>query len=205
MMTQASTPSLGELHTMDAARAAPPFVDAEWAFELRPVRAQRMLTEFGAGQAVCLHSAHHVNVTAWFPEIVEALSGWSGMRTVLDGELCVLDEAGRNDPRRLHQRCLVRGQAGDSGRLSLVLRDVLVHEGRDVRALAWQQRHQLLRGLGLPKTCVRLPRGAIAEGVWLHRQALALGGMEVLAFRRCAAYRSGRSADCLRIPAGGDR
>jgi ATP-dependent DNA ligase len=203
-----SAPTLLDLAPMQAARKSPPFTDAAWAFQLCPAGGQRLLVEVGAERGVCLHSASHVDVTAWFPEVVESLSGWDGGRTVLDAELCVLDAAGRNDPERLRQRCLVRGPVRGPVRghpagldeATLVLRDVLVHDDRDVRAWGWSRRQRLLRSLDLAHPRLRKANGVEGEGEWLYRQAEALGQADVFATLCEGPYQGGRSPACLLIP-----
>jgi bifunctional non-homologous end joining protein LigD len=197
----AAAPALAQLQPMEAAREALPFVDAAWAFQLRPCGGQRVLLELGGERGVCLHSAHHVDITPWFPEVVEAFEAWPGGRTVLDAELCVLDAVGRNDAQRLHARCLMRGWRHGADAAGLVVRDVLVHDGQDLRGWPWSRRRRLLCAMRLDAARVHCARAVDGDGRWLHRQARALGGMDLLALRRQAPYRQGACADCLSIPA----
>jgi bifunctional non-homologous end joining protein LigD len=125
---------------------------------------------------------------------------------VLDGELCVLDDCGRNDAARLHRRALQRGlPAAAADRAIFRVRDLLVLDDEDLRPLAWSQRRTLLRTLGgLDRSgCLRLSNPICGHGEWLCRQALALGRHELLAYRRDAPYRGGRSGACLRVACGG--
>lgn len=201
-MTAFFTPAPGllDLQPMEAARRSRPFTDASWAFQLQPSGGQRVLLEFGGADGVRMHSAKHVDVTAWFPELAEVLPDWRAGRVVLDGELCVLDAAGRNDPQRLRQRCLVRGYRAGMDEVSLVVRDVLVHDDRDLRAWGWNQRQRLLRSLDLAHPRLQRAKGVEAEGEWLCRQAEALGQLDVFAVPCDAPYHCGRSPACVLIP-----
>jgi bifunctional non-homologous end joining protein LigD len=198
-------PPLCELQPMEPCGPAAAFSDAAWAFEL-PTGGHRALLQFGGGPEVRLHSRGHVDITAWFPEVtaLRALRAARCGRTVMDGELCVLDTCGRNDADRLHRRALQRGRpASPQDRASFCVRDLLVLNGRDLRMLPWSRRRQLLRSLhGLPGGWLRLPLPVDCRGEWLCRQARALGRSELLAFHRDAPYRGGRSGACLRIACG---
>lgn len=191
-------PPLEALEPMEPSLRMQPFTQAGWIFTL-PAGGHRALAEFCAG-ASRLHSRHHVDITHWFPEVSEALARAPLARTVVDGELCVLDAAGRNDARRLHERALWPGRRPGIDEAVYVVHDLLVHEGQDVRALAWWRRRALLMQLlpGLPG--VRAGSAIDAEGQWLYRQALALGCAHMVAQHREAPYRGGRSSGCLLVP-----
>lgn len=197
----AAGPALAELRPMEPGRRSQPFIDAAWAFQLSPRGGQRVLVELGGERGVCLHSPRHVDITAWFPEVAEALPVPSAGRVVLDAELCVLDAAGRNDVQRLRARCLVRGARPGADAASLIVRDVLVHDGQDVRGWTWSARRRLLRATGLDGARARCAGAVDGDGCWMHRQAEALGGVDVLAMCRHAPYEPGLSASCVWIPA----
>lgn len=79
--------------------------------------------------------------------------------------------------------------------------DLLVHDGRDVRHLAWLERQRLLKALplaGHPNLLAQ--RWMHAEGDWLFRQALALGRPGLQGHRLEGRYRGGRSSDWITIP-----
>jgi ATP-dependent DNA ligase len=112
----------------------------------------------------------------------------------------VLDAAGRSDLQRLHARALQPGQAPGTFPVVMCLQDVLVCDGRDVRALPWRERRLLLEALPLPDSAVlRRQRVTRAEGVWLCRQAGALGRDAIHAHRADAPYVAGPSIAWLSI------
>lgn len=197
-----AAPALSALQPMEPCGPAAAFSDIAWCFEL-PAGGHRALLQFGGGAGVRLHSRAHVDIGAWFPEVAgcRALRGTGAGRTVLDGELCVLDACGRNDPGRLHRRSLQRGlPATAQDRAAFCVRDLLVLHDQDLRSLPWWRRRQLLRSLHvLDGRCLRLPHPVVGRGEWLCRLARALGRSELLAFHRGAPYRGGRSGACLRI------
>jgi bifunctional non-homologous end joining protein LigD len=196
------------LGLMEPSRGALPFTSAAWVFAL-PLSGYRMLAELGIGtgatrrgRSARLRSRRGVDATRWFPEVAQALAGLQVERTVVDGEVCALDAAGRSDLQRLHARALQPGQAPGTSAVVMCLQDVLVWDGRDVRALPWRERRRLLEALPLPPSGVlRRQRITRAEGVWLCRQAWALGHGAIHAYRVDAPYVAGPSIAWLSIAA----
>jgi bifunctional non-homologous end joining protein LigD len=101
--------------------------------------------------------------------------------------------------RRLHERALSLGP--EAAPVTLVLHDLLVLDGLDLRAWPWHARRRQLRRLLLDGAeALRLQPALPHEGEWLYRQALALD-RPLLHARRCdAPYLAGRSAAWLSIP-----
>ena len=166
--------SLLPLALMDPCAAPQPFTHAGWVFEL-PLGGHRLLARFGGGECA-LRSRHGTDVTAWFGEVSAALAALEVEDMLVDGELCVLDAVGRNDPARLHERALLPGVCRGEAAATLCLHDLLVCAGRDVRPLSWIERRRLLKQLpfgGSP--ALRVSRVMPVEGEWLYGQALALG------------------------------
>lgn len=199
-------PPVQFLGLMEPSRAATPFNGAAWAFALATL-GYRMLAEFGGGEDGTQHgrearlrSRRGVDATRWFPEVARALSSLDAEHTVVDGDICVLDAAGRSDLQRLRARALHPRRMGGTSAVLLCLRDLLVWQGRDVRGLPWFVRRQLLESLPLAEhSALHLQRVVRAEGVWLHRQAQALGHDAVYAWRKDAPYVAGRSPAWLSI------
>lgn len=198
-------PTLESLRLMEPMPGSAPFSAAAWVFAL-PTPGYRMLAELGAEtsatrRGVRLRSRRGVDATRWFPEVARALAALHVPRTVVDGEVCVLDAAGRSDLQMLHARALHPGRPHGSSPVVMCLRDVLVWDGRDVRGLPWRERRQLLQSLPLQGTAaLKLERAVRAEGHWLYRQAWALGHEAIHARRADAPYVAGRSLAWLSIP-----
>lgn len=55
------------------------------------------------GPAARLKSRGGIDASAWFPEVTAAMAAMPA-GSVLDGEVCVLDDIGRSDFDRLHAR-----------------------------------------------------------------------------------------------------
>jgi bifunctional non-homologous end joining protein LigD len=191
-------PELERIGLMQPARGGRPFTSAEWSFDL-PLLGHRVLAE-ADGERSRLLAPGGLDVSRRFPEVTAALRRLPPGRKVLDAELCVLDACGRNDPQRLHERALsLVPQAADA--VTLVLHDLLVLDGLDLRSWPWHARRLQLKRLPLDRAAVlRLQRALRNEGEWLYRQALALD-RPLLHARRCdAPYVAGRSPAWLAIP-----
>ncbi|WP_298231647.1 hypothetical protein [uncultured Azohydromonas sp.] len=198
-------PPLEDLGLMEPMPGSEPFNAAAWVFAL-PTPGYRMLAEIGpetgaTRRGVRLRSRRGVDATRRFSEVARALAALRVARTVVDGEVCVLDAAGRSDLQSLHARALHPGHRPGTSPVVMSLRDVLVWEARDVRGLPWRERQQLLQSLPLQAgAALRLERTVRAEGHWLFRQALALGSEAIHAHRADAPYEAGRSLVWLSIP-----
>lgn len=199
-------PPVQSLGFMEPGGTAMPFSGAAWMFAL-PTPGYRMLAEFGQGTGAALlgrgarlQSLRGVDATRRFPEVARALGALETEHTVVDGEVCVLDGAGRSDLGLLHARALYSGRLAGTSPVLMCLRDLLVWQGRDVRALPWVERRGLLEALALQgRPALRLQRVVRAEGLWLHRQAQALGHPSLHAQRKDAPYVAGCSAAWLSI------
>ena len=119
---------------------------AEWKWD--GIRVQLVCAAAGAR----VYSRSGDDISGSFPEIAEALS----IPAVLDGELLVRgthqggEEGGAASFNALQQRL---GRKGVSKRMLeeypafVRLYDILIAEGEDLRALAWEQRRELLEDL----------------------------------------------------------
>lgn len=109
------------------------------------------------GQRVELRTRNGADATGWWPEAAKALAGLATARTVLDGEMVVLDDLGRSDFERLHARSRRRGWYDGADAVVYAAFDVLVHRGKDVRARPLVDRKALLaRLLAKPRPGVLL-------------------------------------------------
>lgn len=74
----------------------------DWVYELK-YDGYRCLALVD-GDTVGLRGKTGSNMTAWFPEVCKGLAGLRGGQHIIDGEVCVLDDLGRNDFDRFHDR-----------------------------------------------------------------------------------------------------
>lgn len=155
-----------------------------------------------------------------WPEVTRRVSGRGGTGSqpacsvVLDGEIVVLDPAGRPSFARLQQRVGQTAEA-DVRRAAvtdpavLMLFDVLALDGADTTGLAWEERRALLEGL--LHDGVAIGGASLAGRGWqvpaahpdpaaLHAFTLARGLEGVVCKRHGSPYRPGaRSEDWVKV------
>ena len=169
----------------------------------------RVLAEYQAGRAA-LRTRNGADCTKWFPEVAKALAAAGRGRTVVDGEMTVLDSIGRTDFDALHARALRRGWAPGDLPVTYCIFDLLVLEDRNVMALPLRQRKELLRQLLTPApACVLYADYFDGLVVLLYEKALELKLEGIVAKRADSLYVPGeRSAAWLKwkrpgaVPAG---
>lgn len=125
-----------------------PFDDPEWIFEVK-YDGYRLLAEFGGGHAL-LKTRNGTDATAWFPEVARALATVRGGPHVSDGEVCVLDEHGRSDFDRLHERAKRRKWMPGADPVAYCVFDLLVKGGKDLRGQPLLKRKAALKKLLTP-------------------------------------------------------
>jgi len=91
----------------------------------------RVLAEFGEGKCQ-LRTKNGADCTRWFGEVVDALAGLKCGRTIVDGEMCVLDEVGRSDFDSVHARARRRRYTEGAPLVTYCIFDLLVEKGRDI-------------------------------------------------------------------------
>jgi bifunctional non-homologous end joining protein LigD len=104
-----------------------------WIWELKQ-DGYRLMSEFGGGRAA-LRSRNGADATRWFPELTRALATVAGGPYVVDGEVCVLDDIGRSDFNRLHERAARRGWYDGADPVVYVVFDLLVSGRRNLMEL----------------------------------------------------------------------
>jgi bifunctional non-homologous end joining protein LigD len=197
-----------------------PFDAEGWRYELR-YRGYRLLA-WVDGDDVRLRTRHGADASTWYPEVAAGLMSAArpaaangspareaGARAdgphLYDGEVCVLDTEGRCDLAALQARTLLRGYRFGATPVVYCVFDLLVADGRDVRALPLAQRQQVLRdrlGGDGPPFVLPVPHVADSCGPLLDR-ARALGLPGVMAKRGASPYLVGlRSGDWLKFDAG---
>lgn len=160
-----------------------------WAYEMK-WDGYRAIAEVADG-GIRVVSRRGNDFTARYPELADLPAALGSLDVVLDGELVVLDEHGVPSFQAIqeHLRTVV-----------LMCFDVLRVDGRDVMALEWRERRQLLERLGLANDRCQTPPVVIGDGARMWEAAERLGMEGVVAKRVESPYRPGkRSSDWVKV------
>lgn len=155
-----------------------------------------------AGGTVKITNRRSVDITYRYPDVVAALTG-AVRDVVLDGELVVLDSAGRSDFTGIHRRD-AQGSTAAAKALATTLPvtfvafDILEHDGADLRLLSYLNRRTVLEsasaGLGGMAVSPMIQDGALA---WQVVREMHLEGL--VAKAPDAAYVGKRSGKWVKI------
>lgn len=180
-----------------------PFTSADWLYEIK-FDGYRMLASIDAGE-VRLRFKGGKDVTKAFPEIRRALAVVPGGPHIIDGEACALDEHGRSDFDRFHNRAALR-KAGEIIAPTLMCFDLLVHDGKNIMNAPLVKRKALLAKLlaGLPPRGVLFVQDLPADAR-LFDVVLRLELEGFMAKRRVSPYTPGpdRSGDWRKVRRAG--
>lgn len=157
-----------------------------------------------AGDRVRLYTRNGHDWTAHFSAIATAAAALELDGALIDGEVVVIDRAGRSDFGRL-QRALKGREGGDGGALSYFAFDLLAEGGENLRDLPLTERKERLRRL--------LGRQGRAGPIFftdhvegggdrMLRELCRRRFEGVIAKRADAPYRSGRGRRWLKIKCG---
>jgi bifunctional non-homologous end joining protein LigD len=144
------------------------------------------------------------DATSRYPEVALAVSALPVESALLDGELTVLDAAGRPDFQALQARAQLRREAEVAATAvqrpaTLFAFDLLAAGGLDLRPLPLSARKAALSALAPPLGPVRYADHVETEGQALFREVTARGLEGVVAKRADAPYRAGRSTAWQKI------
>jgi bifunctional non-homologous end joining protein LigD len=185
-----------------AESADEPFSHADWLFELK-YDGYRVLAARHDGKPQ-LRSRNAKDLTDLFPEIARALGALPYDDLVLDGELVVLDDAGRPEFQRLQKRARNRRNF-DVERAAVELPatffafDLLAFEGRDLRQLPLLQRKGLLQPL-VPRTGpVRFADHVLERGEEMYDSVREMGLEGIIAKKTDSKYVARRTRQWLKI------
>lgn len=181
-------------------KKAKPFNDPAWVFELKHDGYRLLLSK--RGEEVSLTSRRGNSLTGWFPEIAEELRKLPD--GVVDGELVMLDAAGKPEFHRLRGRCAMK----DPKRIEAEARahpaavfafDLLESEGKDVRALPLLKRKTLLQKhlRRAKRICYCQHVGEVGERLFHKAEELRLEG--IIAKKADSPYSRGRTQSWLKI------
>ncbi len=200
-MKASTAPQLAELSPMLLSeRKTPPEDQDEYLVEVK-WDGYRVLAEYGDGHCR-LQTRGGVDCSKWFPEVRQALAVARCGRTIIDGEMCCLDELGRSDFDALHARARrKRLSAGDLPAIFCAF-DLLVVDGRSIMDWPLEDRKARLAELLDPVPSNVLYSAHVDASmvvdpmVWFYDQALALQLEGIVAKRKGSTYQPGvRSPD----------
>jgi len=181
-----------------------PFSRAGWVFEVK-LDGYRMRAVKGDG-AARLITRNGNDYSAAFPELIRALAALPYSSFVMDGELVILDDAGRPSFQRLQNRARV-ARAPDIRHAAvetpgtLYLFDLMALEGFDLRGLPLIKRKALLRKVLPEAGPLRYSEHFETNGEALYDQAVGMGLEGIVAKKADAPYKSGRSDLWLKVRA----
>ncbi|MGH8807998.1 MAG: hypothetical protein ACREX0_08985 [Noviherbaspirillum sp.] len=187
--------TLDSIEPMLAIRSATLPRAGQWHFELK-FEGYRLLAQPFPGR---LKTRNGQNATRWFPELIGALSALPRGSHVLDGEVTVLDDIGRSDFARLHARAQRKRWYPGADLVVYCAFDLLVHDGKDIRAEPIERRKAQLRQLLAGVRQGILFVDSEVDGQWLFDAAVQLELEGVVAKRQGSAYVGGESSDWLKI------
>jgi len=161
--------------------------DAGWAFEMK-WDGYRAIVEVASGH-LRIASRRGNDVTAKYPELAGLPDALGGLDAVLDGELVVLDDAGRPTFQAIQHH---------TAPVVLMCFDILSLDDRDVTGLAWHERRTLLERLALAGERWQTPPAVVGDGPRALDTARQLGLEGVVAKRLDAPYLPGRRSTAWR-------
>jgi bifunctional non-homologous end joining protein LigD len=178
-----------------ATLADKPFSNPDWLFEIK-WDGERALSFVRDGE-VELRSRSAREITQEYPELKELPKRLNARKAILDGEVVVLDEAGRSDFMRIQQRFGVLNPSvrlQQTAPVNYYVFDLLYYDGYDLRNVALETRKELLRSLLTPSDHVRFSDHQNEKGIELYEVAKQQGleGFLPLAeVQNCSGYRRG--------------
>ncbi|HUZ84414.1 MAG TPA: DNA ligase D, partial [Gaiellales bacterium] len=189
------------IEPMLAVTAAAPADGKGWAFEVK-WDGIRALARCGPAGLV-IENRRGVDITARYPELANLPPALRGRRAVLDGEIVVLDGAGRADFQALQARIHVT----DPSRVArlahehpavYVVFDLLHLDGRDLTGLPYDRRREALAQLAPNAPGWRAPDALFGDPQVLVEVSREHGLEGLIAKRRDAAYLPGRRSSVWR-------
>ncbi len=155
--------------------------DHEWAYEIK-WDGYRTLAFVSDGR-VRLQSSSGLDVTATYPELAGLPDAVNASSAIIDGELVVLDEAGRPNFVMLQRH---------ETQVAFYAFDVLQIDGTDCISLPYEQRRALLGALLEPGSHWMVPSHQVGDGAALLEATAAQGLEGVMAKRLGSPYVPGK-------------
>jgi bifunctional non-homologous end joining protein LigD len=148
------------------------------------------------GRQVCLYTREGLDWTGRFPTIAEALGRLGLQKTLLDGEAVVFDADGLTD-----FAALVQALKENPSAISLVIFDILVSRGKDLRRQPLSSRKQVLEEVlkRVDSRVLQVSSFIEANGQLVFEKAAELGAEGIVSKRASSAYESRRSANWIKV------
>ena len=177
------------------------FDDAGWWFEPK-LDGIRCLAELSTGETI-LRSRSGRDITAQYPELHMIHELVDQVNAVIDGEIVAVDADGRNSFEVLQQRMNLSNpreiqRARARIPVSLVVFDLLWLDGRDVTALPWEHRRELLTDVVEEDDRLHVTTSVPGDGTMLFEAAKAQQLEGIVAKRLGSPYVPGRRTDAWR-------
>ncbi|HUS31333.1 MAG TPA: DNA ligase D [Kofleriaceae bacterium] len=194
----------GSVEPMLCQTADAAFSSADWLYELK-YDGFRMMAHGGAGEAK-LRYRSGLDPTDRYPEITSAVRALPIGDMLLDGEIVMLDAAGKPDFHKLSFRGQMH-RASEIQRAALaspvtyIVFDLLACGGHDLRNVPLIERKALLRRLLPDVGPLRYSDHIEQHGEALLQQIVAHGMEGVVAKKKSSVYKSKRSPDWLKMKA----
>lgn len=177
--------------------ASKPPAGDEWAFEVK-WDGYRLAVHIERGKVRILTRGGH-DWTTRFPTIAHDARELGLDSAILDGEAVVLDDRGASDFGALQRALGGRGGKRFASNAILYAFDLLYLDGRDLQALALDERREKLTAAIKPHASIRMSEEINADGAEFLKLACQMGLEGIIAKRRNAPYRPGRGGDWLKI------
>jgi bifunctional non-homologous end joining protein LigD len=178
-----------------------PFDDPDWLFELK-WDGYRALAQIDRDGTVAIVSRNGNDFTTKFPELADLAEGFSERPLLVDGEIVVLDAAGRASFAALQERLDRFGRTAPQKRpVTFIVFDLLYGNGRDLRGEPLETRKAILESLLTGKGPVMFSKHVVGEGKRLYELAEASGLEGIVGKRRASAYQTRRSRDWVKLKA----
>jgi bifunctional non-homologous end joining protein LigD len=180
-----------------------PSDEEKWGFEVKWDGIRTVA--FSDHGHISLQGRNFSDFTPRYPEVRELARELGARRLILDGEVVAFDDDGKPSFERLQTRMhlasdsAVRRRARDTP-VTYVIFDLLYLDGHSTLSLAYEQRRELLEGLGLEGPAWRCPAYHRGEGTALLDATRELGIEGIVAKRLDSTYQPGaRSSAWLKI------
>jgi bifunctional non-homologous end joining protein LigD len=196
-VTAATLPA--NVQPMLATAADRPFDDPKWLYELK-WDGYRALATIERDGSVQLASRNGNDLLAKLPEFEALPEAFRERPLIVDGEICVIDAAGRPSFGALQERLDRFGRAGKrEAAATFVVFDLLYGGGRDLRGEPLERRKAMLESLLTGTGPVLYSKHVVGTGSELFTFAKEHSIEGIMAKRRDSPYAGRRSRDWLKI------